>query len=264
MRRNPGHPDDLLCERCGYALRGLDAEGVCPECGREIAASLPERRAGTAWQRRPSPGAWLRTGFGVLRRPVSIWPRVRIERGRSRALATLHALATGMLATAAPAAIVWRAGNTPQALWILLLGTALVGLFVFALTWIEWVGIRFFGARRGWRVTPDVAWAVCGHAAAGWVVGGMLMLIGWLVGATLWTVYPTTVGVRPNVVAVWVIPSPPGLVLLGAALAGMVVFESIVYAGFLRCRYANTPRATLEDAGEDEASTGRLSDDEAA
>jgi hypothetical protein len=30
----------LVCSSCGYALRGLPLEGVCPECGTEIQASV--------------------------------------------------------------------------------------------------------------------------------------------------------------------------------------------------------------------------------
>jgi hypothetical protein len=31
---------DLICRRCGYALRGLPAAGKCPECGVDVAESL--------------------------------------------------------------------------------------------------------------------------------------------------------------------------------------------------------------------------------
>ncbi len=31
---------DLICRRCGYALRGLHAAGKCPECGVDVAESL--------------------------------------------------------------------------------------------------------------------------------------------------------------------------------------------------------------------------------
>ena len=33
----PGEPD--VCLRCGYALTGLDADGICPECGTPVADS---------------------------------------------------------------------------------------------------------------------------------------------------------------------------------------------------------------------------------
>ena len=32
--------EDLLCNHCGYNLRGLLSEGRCPECGTEVARSL--------------------------------------------------------------------------------------------------------------------------------------------------------------------------------------------------------------------------------
>ncbi|MEZ6318065.1 MAG: hypothetical protein R3B49_04810 [Phycisphaerales bacterium] len=49
----------VLCERCGYVVEGLDPAGACPECGKPIAESLPERRVGTPWQRARS--AWWDT-----------------------------------------------------------------------------------------------------------------------------------------------------------------------------------------------------------
>lgn len=33
-------PDELRCAGCGYALRGLDADSVCPECGRTVQSTL--------------------------------------------------------------------------------------------------------------------------------------------------------------------------------------------------------------------------------
>ncbi len=43
-----GVPDDLLCIRCGYRLRGLEVEGRCPECGSEVACSMPSDRLSVA------------------------------------------------------------------------------------------------------------------------------------------------------------------------------------------------------------------------
>lgn len=32
--------DHMRCDSCGYSLRGMDIDSVCPECGRSIRASL--------------------------------------------------------------------------------------------------------------------------------------------------------------------------------------------------------------------------------
>lgn len=52
---------ELLCERCGYSLEGLPCGGACPECGRAIAESLPQRRLGSPWQQHPGVAGWLKT-----------------------------------------------------------------------------------------------------------------------------------------------------------------------------------------------------------
>jgi len=39
-----GIPQDCVCKQCGYALAGLDAGGVCPECGMAIERSLTDDR----------------------------------------------------------------------------------------------------------------------------------------------------------------------------------------------------------------------------
>ena len=42
---------DLLCERCGYVLNGLPADGRCPECGTPLDESVNYRRHPPAWER---------------------------------------------------------------------------------------------------------------------------------------------------------------------------------------------------------------------
>src|SRR5436190_11054973 len=57
----------LTCMQCHYRLRGLPADGVCPECGTPIAQSIQwwgEKLKRTPWwRRRPKPpGPLLHTG----------------------------------------------------------------------------------------------------------------------------------------------------------------------------------------------------------
>jgi hypothetical protein len=65
-------PSDPLCLRCGYNLRGLDAEKVCPECGLGVARSLDPQsefhRGRPIWLNKLAAGArlLLTTQIGVL------------------------------------------------------------------------------------------------------------------------------------------------------------------------------------------------------
>lgn len=53
----------LQCETCGYDLRGIPMDGLCPECGLEVRASVgPQNRLGTAWARRRDVGRWRAWG----------------------------------------------------------------------------------------------------------------------------------------------------------------------------------------------------------
>jgi hypothetical protein len=258
----------LLCEFCGYAVEELGAEGHCPECGRPIAASLPARRDGTPWQRRPSAVSWWRTVCLVLRRPIGVWAIMRIEPARAGLGRVNTWLAAGFIATVAIARLVRearlsRAGaSPPDASWwsqavsaltlaawgalgfVALYGGALVGLS--ALTQVEAWGVRFFGKRRGWRVTPTVADAVCGHAS-----------VGWLIAATLWAACALAVdtGWARWAVAELNLPRPrPSIWLrvlapVSGFMIGLLIFEFLVYFGIRRNRFANRARpASVERA----------------
>ena len=61
--------EGVSCRRCGYDLRASDAEGVCPECGLPVAASLGRgpllRDADEGWVRGQQIGLRLATWGGV-------------------------------------------------------------------------------------------------------------------------------------------------------------------------------------------------------
>lgn len=117
-------------------------------------------------------------------------------------------------------------------------------LLLLALTALETIGLRTFGSRRGWRITRPVAWSVVSHASAGWLAAGLLaMLLHAL--AQLSAFHPHLLdlyslldqhlnffGFTWATTTRWM-PTTLGLFI------GMLVFETIVYFGVRRCRFAN-------------------------
>jgi hypothetical protein len=240
----------LLCEQCGYPLAGLDRSGACPECGVAVSRSLPAHRSGSPWQRTPSFPSWVHTVALVLQRPRACWSDIRVESGRSKALALVCAVVAGFLALCPAATLHWRAGATMDAIALLLYGAVGGGAMLFVLTWIERVGIVFFGRRRGWRTTKRVAWAVCGHASVGWLVCGAIVSFAWGLGVVRGGVWMRDLQIKGVVFATL---TPSSLVVVGAFILGMLVFETLVYLGFRSMRYANPPEAGANatgDAGE--------------
>jgi hypothetical protein len=104
------------------------------------------------------------------------------------------------------------------------------------LTAIEGVGLTIITKRRGWRVPRGGRLALLAHASYGWVllaalgIGGILVLRG---GA----------GQGALVLALLVIP----------ALVPLLAFETLVYIGMQRMKYANPPGSERELAGESDS-----------
>lgn len=244
-RDRPEKDAALLCEQCGYPLAGLGHAGACPECGMPIVESLPAHRSGSPWQRSPSLPSWVHTVAFVLQRPRACWNDVCVESRRSRAMALLCAGVAGFLALCPAATLHWRAGATMDAIALLLYGTFAGGAMLFVLTWIERVGIVFFGRRRGWRTTNRVAWAVCGHASVGWLVCGAIVAFAWGLGVVQGGGWVRELSIKGVVFAT---PTPSSLAVVGAFLVGMLVFETLVYLGFRSMRFANPPEAGANEA----------------
>ncbi|MEL6328611.1 MAG: hypothetical protein AAFR38_03035 [Planctomycetota bacterium] len=245
----------LLCERCGYVLEGLETSGNCPECGKPIAESLPERRAGTLWQNEPSLKNLLKTAWMTLRRPGTTCDLMRIEQGGRVGLATmLIALAIAIYGVASTALAVALTREFEGVYHIIIVGGFNAGIsgadvkllpwlaaplapLLFLCTWIEARGLRLFGARRGYRVTRASSWTICAHGCVGWLVASLSISL----GATL-----TILGFRlyidwPDWLTETLKYGGFLLALLGG-LGGFLFFEWFAYIGLKRCRFANRAR----------------------
>jgi hypothetical protein len=92
---------ELLCESCGYVLKGLPPEGRCPECGELIANSLPTLRIPSPWEQgiRPTCGNFLRTTLAVVFNPTLFFRLLSISppNDRSRSFAMIHELIASLL-----------------------------------------------------------------------------------------------------------------------------------------------------------------------
>jgi hypothetical protein len=240
---------ELLCENCGYDIGGIAAGMNCPECGKPVASSFPERRAGSAWQERRGLWSWMLTNYEMLRRPRRVFDRMRMDDKGYLGLLGLNLGMAGLMLT-----VPWvgtlmgdparnaRGASTAIRVFAyarsMLVGTLSVGMLLFLLTFVEVMGIRFFGRRRGWRITRNVAWQICAHASIGWVLAAVLTLLSLVVwlnvsyfGLSGWLE-------RAGSTGDYVMAAVPAT----GFFAGMFVFELLVYVGMRRCRFANAPR----------------------
>ncbi|MEZ6243750.1 MAG: hypothetical protein R3B57_11995 [Phycisphaerales bacterium] len=236
----------LLCERCGYVIEGLEPSGNCPECGKAIAESLPERRVGTAWQRKPSVLSFYDLAMATLLHPLGTLDAMRFSRTSGQLGATYAAIAAvGVAAGAFVASVNSFARPFDRVGVVGLVVAGVVAIVSWAisvvalmfLTWVETRGLVFFAARRGGRVTPEVARAITAHGSVGWVIAG--------IGAAVALFPMSRVEAAGHGTAldasVWAI----GVLLV---IAGFLFFETFAWLGLRRLKYANRarPSTTME------------------
>ena len=252
-------PDEftLLCERCGYEIESLPREEECPECGKPIAESLPERRTGTPWQHEQTWRALLRTGWMTVRSPLvtldDMQANEEIGVEQSNRLTILAGAITSipvMLAITLAEPLI----GPLVAPVVLLVVTAFIAPFLSLLTYIEVRGIQFFATRRGGRLTRAMAWSICGHGSAGWVLAASGISIGASVAALAVSATVQRGFFTPTLNTVVNVGST--LALLGF-LAGFLFFETFAWLGVRRCKFANRaspqePEQTATTASEDQ------------
>lgn len=235
----------LLCESCGYDIESLPHAGNCPECGRAIATSLPAARPGSPWQHHPSLRSLLTTWLDTLRKPRQVFDAINLDKGPRRLLGLTLLASSALVVTAAYFFLRGRTArdfvpvdSTLIALaWAYSAGTITLAALVL-LTLIENRGIRFWGPRKGWRITPAVADVVCAHASVGWLLGAVLAIAGHALGLFfLGLANRHNLGIFRGPFQL----APITLPALGF-LAGMIGFEVLVYVGMSRMKFANRER----------------------
>ena len=242
----------LLCERCGYVVEGLATDGACPECGKPIAESLPERRVGTLWQQERD----LNTLFATMRETLfsvgyTLWC-LRADATSARSLRTATIVMSVVIA-AWPAFALTEftlrmngarepyTGFQSAMLWIAPLSAPLVLCIVLqALTWTEARGLCFLSARRGFRIDRTLANAICAHGCVGW----FLASAGTAIGSTLLLASTHADGSTYEQGNEWVwLAYGMGLIITGGSLLlGFFFFELFAWLGLRRCKYANRAR----------------------
>jgi hypothetical protein len=246
MANAPAWRDEytLLCERCGYVVEGLPTEGACPECGKPIAESLPERRTGSPWQRDPTVRTLFVTWIVTLTAPRRLLDNLSITEERDGKLANICAW-YAVVPPCFVGVVALLANNQsvpylPDA-WLPVagcVGVAALWACVRGLIWIEWRGLQVISRTRGFRTTPALAHAITAHGAVGWVVAGMgltLMILGPLGSMLTYRVrgVDTTTGRLGVTVFVF------GFLWIAF---GFLFFETFAWLGLRRLKYANRPR----------------------
>ncbi len=257
--------EPVLCQSCGYTLEGLPVEGMCPECSRAIATSVPAHRTGADWQTR---GWWagLRAFIveplaqsrklrhrteDVKQQQINLWLAALLYAG---ALVSLEILQPAVwVINDRMALLVGHAANRSVVAGVLfvLLPALLWGALRTICTLESW-GLRLIARKHRWRLSALGARLLVAHASYGWVLGGALVLplCAWLRGNLAYAFLVGMLGRQQSAASYEFILA---LLLLGffVILVGLIWFEAVVYFALRANRFANwgaPPRAAAPDA----------------
>ena len=182
----------------------------------------------------------------VLVHPVRMVRVIAIDAGRVRRLQALNVAAASVVVGVCfgyaqsrfhllESLGLLRASEGVQITLVGVLATIATFALISGLTAVERLGIRFFGRVHKARVTECIARALTTHASAAWLAGAVLFAAGLAVGTR---VHEGTMGQNVGASRGLMMLSPALLAMLGGFF-GMLWFETIVYLGLRRCRFAN-------------------------
>ncbi len=195
----------------------------------------PERTSG-----QPAAVGATREAWAYRRGDGAVWGDLRDDAGRSVLFAAICLVAAGTVAWAGlSVSELGRSFFTPIAL-VGVIGETL--LILGALTLIEWFGVQLIARKNGWRLTPGFAAAVCCHAAAGWLTSGVLFAVGWNVGH----LFPLRSWLPWELPLPYGLTTPPAVLAAAGAFVGLLHYETLVWLGVVRCRFANGRAVTAD------------------
>jgi predicted RNA-binding Zn-ribbon protein involved in translation (DUF1610 family) len=232
----------LLCERCGYIIDDLDHTLPCPECGKPICESLPERRVGTPWQQKPSFKTMTRTWMYTLKHPFKTMDAFIFEEKDSTRL--LHeTISFSMVISLIFSSLMCFALSAHIGLSAVFLGFSIVpaiilALILIVLSAIEAKGLQVIGRARGFRISPSIAWVIVGHGAVGWLIVGLSVGVGTATRAVAFNIEQMT----DNYALADDYRLFGNIAMVIGILAGFLFFETFAYLGLRRCKFANRPR----------------------
>jgi len=220
---------DTLCEDCGYALKGLQPQGDCPECGLAIEASSPVIRTGPGWQDKPGPQPGLNILMALIRDPKHFFRTMRVDGSNSYPRLFLILTAAGIgLGWFVGAR--WGYGADAESAMI---QTGIVALSVMVLSYIEALGVVFFSRRRGWRVRMRLAERIVCYCSIAWVPAALVVGLALILNAQ-----GMIDRAMRGLLGVWGTWQSVELMVLIGAIA-MLWFEILVWIGVRQTRHAN-------------------------
>ncbi len=243
----------LLCEKCGYVIEGLDTDGNCPECGKPIAESLPERRVGTPWQQSPGVGSLVRTWWMTLRHPMRTLDVMMLNdrEGTGLSLKTLFIAGMWMLLLICCVELLnpYSLLGHFDAILISVVCAPIVIVAFIILTAIELSGLIVISRTRGFRVTHPIADNIVSHGSVGWVWCGVFIALSlYCFGQSsspseeMFRLPPWNA--QPNISGYELMDhyGVMSRIFFLMSIPGFLYFETFAYLGLRRCKYANLVR----------------------